>query len=594
MTYTKQWQRILTTQFLVLTFLLGSLPLSAKAQGIPPSEELSLGSSVFVFRGSSKSAQKRYVARDNPRPTRTRVQRTVSTQRVRAQYNSLAKVVTRRQRIKPVAEEDLVKVKRSTPQEASIALTGAGQYYLEKDNFDKAIYFYRGANEVDQKNQDAILGLSDALVGKGENLLEKEKPEDAEKVYREALQFNDKNSSAYAGLGEVYDTLDKNADGVANYEKALSLDKDLTEVYTPLGILYYYQNEIVKADEFLTKALAVNKDAADTQYFLGLIRYKQTRYQEAVTAFNGSLKLDPTSAETHYALGDAYEKLSKTNEAVAEYKEAVRLNPKYTEALFALGVVQYNEEKYPEAITAYKEVVKLQNTNGEAHANLGDSYRLAGELGNAEGEYRLATYFIKNDGELFSKLGYVLGAQKKWENSIAALKQANAISPDAIDYTNLGWAYYNWAQVDLKAQRSAESKAKTLLAKEALQKAVSLNKDFAPAFLNLGVALNDLGEYAESVEALKRAVELRKTWVFAINELGISYRQLKDYDGAIKQFQKVVGLDPKFAIGYYNLGESQIRGGNSKDAQKTLEKLKPLNAGLAKSLEIMILTAKKK
>ena len=593
MNYQRQWQRILVTQLLITTFLFSGLP-NIKAQSeIPPSEELSLGSSVFVFRGSSKSKQKKYVARETPKPSRTKVQRVAATQRVRVQYNTLAKVVTRRQRIKPVSEAEL-NIARATPKDAAIALTGAGQFYLDKGDLDKSIYFYRGATDLDGKNQDAVLGLSDALAGKGDDLLEKEQPADAEKLYLEAIKLNDKNSSAYAGLGEVYDTLDKNAAAVTNYQKALELDKDLTEVYTPLGILYYNQNDIAKADEYLTRALATNKDAADTQYFLGLVRYKQARYQDALAALNQSVKIDPNSPEAHYALGDTYEKLSRSKESIVQYKEAVRLNPKYAEAWFALGVQQYNDENYTEAAASYKEVVKLQNTNGEALANLGDTLRLSNQLGNAEGQYRLATYFIKDDAELFSKFGYVLGAQKKWASSIAALKSANSLSPDAIDYTNLGWAYYNWAQEDIKAGRQAEGQAKMQSAKEALQKAVALNKNFAPSFLNLGVTLNDLGEYQNSVEALKRAVELRGNWVFAINELGLAYRKLNDFDNAIKQFQKVVEIDKKFAVGYYNLGESQVRGGKTDDARKTLEKLKPLSVYYAKSLEAMLLGARKK
>ena len=587
-------QKSIFTTFLIWTFLLNILPI--KAQDIPPTEELSLGSSIFVFRGSSKSAQKKYVsvAGGSQRKTRSNTQRIASTKKVRTQYDTLAKVVTRRQRVKPVAEKDIIP--QTNPKEAAVTFTGAGQYYLEKADFDKSINFYRGANDLDNKNQDAILGLSDALASKGDDLLENEKTDEAEKFYLEALQYNDKNSSAYAGLGEVYDILDKNTEAIANYEKALELDKDLTEIYTPLGILYFYQDKIAKADEFLSKATAVNKDTAETQYFLGLIRSKQTRYEDALAAFSKSIKLDPNSAETHYALGQTLENLSRTKDAIAEYNEAVKLNPKYVEAWFALGVAQYDQENYTEAAASYNQVVKLQNTNGEAHANLGDTYRLLGDLGKAEGEYRLATYFIKNDADLYSKFGYVLGAQKKWKTSIDALNSANSLSPNAIDYTNVGWAYYNWELEDINAKRDVEGKAKIQQSVEALRKAVGLNEKFAPAYLNLGVALNDLGEYQDSIKALKRAVELRGNWVFAVNELGRAYYESKNYDEAIKQFQKTVEIDRKFVRGYFNLGQTQLRLGKTNDARKTLAILKTFktNDGVfyAKSLEALLLGAK--
>lgn len=590
------WRKRFSVLFIISTFLANGL--TAKAQDLSPTEDLSLGSSVFVFRGSGKSRQKKIASRIVPRTKRTRVERIAYTKKIRRQYDTLVKVVKRRERVKPVSEESLAGISRKTPKEASIVFTGAGLFYYNENQNDKSIGFFREAVKLDQKNADAKLGLSDVLARKGAELSEGDRKAEAKVLYEEAIKFNDKNSVAYVGLGEVYDTLDENdetiAGAVKNYEKALQIDKELTEIYAPLGILYFQQKKVAKADEYLTKALLTNKDDAATYYFLGLVRYNQARYAEAQTAFNQALKIDSKLAEAHYYLGETYDKLNRDNEAIVEYKEAARLNPKYGEAWFDLGAAYFNQEKYQEAVDAYKQVTKLENTNGEAHANLGDAYRQLGRFGEAEGSYRLAAVFVKTDAELFSKFGFVLGKQYKWNGAIDALNKAIAIKADHIDYTNIGWAYYNAAQVDLLAKRAADANAKLQLAKTALQKAVNLDQNFAPAQLNLGITLTDLGEHQAAVEPLKRAVALRKNWVFATNELGIAYRKLNDFENAAKQFQKAVEMDNKFVIGYYNLGESQVRRGDVKEARKAHEKLKKLNKNLANALEIMILNSGKK
>jgi superkiller protein 3 len=575
---------------LLLTFLLNSFPTTA--QDIPPTQELSLGSSIFVFR--VKSSQKRFVSRVSQKPIRSKIQRVATSQKIRKQYNKLTKVVARQERIKPIkpaaAAADVV---RKTPEQTAVILAGAGKYYLNENDIDKAVDYFRQANSLDPKNQDIILALSDTLVAKGGSLLENDEAEKAEAYYQEALKSNDRNSAGYAGLGAVYDALEANDKAVANYEKALTLDSELTEVYAPLGILYYQQGEIAKADDFLTKALADNKDDAEAQYFLGLVRYKQNRFPDALAALNASIKADENSAGTHFSLGDTYIKLNRPAEAIAAYKKATELNPKYAEAWFSLGAAYFNQENYADAVTAYQQVVKLQNTNGEAHANLGDAYRLLNRMGEAEGEYRLALYFVKNDAELYSNFGYVLGAQRKWKNAIDALNSAVTLSPDVIDYTNLGWANYNSAQQDFGGKREADARAKLQEAKNALQKAIALNPNFAPAYLNLGITLTDLGEYQASVDTLKRAVELRKNWIFAINELGIAYRKQNDYGNAIQQFEKAVAIDDKFDLAYYNLGEAQYRNKNIKEARKAQEKLRKLNPNLANTLNIIILGMKK-
>lgn len=591
MIFQKQFSKGLLAFFIIWTFLISGLLLTA--QDLPPNEDLSLGASVFVFRSSGRTAQKKFASSN--KPSRTKTQRVAVVKNIRKQYDTLAVVATRRKRVKPVTPETIpTELARKTPKEASLALTGAGQYYYDRDEIDKSIDSYRQAVELDAKNADAKLGLSDALASKGGDLLAADKNREAQARFDEAIRLNNKNSVAYSGLGEVYDTLNDNDKAIFNYEKALALNADLTEVYAPLGVLYAQKNDLANADSFLNKALAVNRGDATTQYFLGVVRLKQNRYEDARAALSESTKLDATMPEARYSLGEALAKLDREADAAAEFKEATRLKPDYVEAWFGLGAAEYEQGKYEDAITAYKETTRLKNDSGEAHANLADAFRQLKRYGEANGEYTLAAIFIKDDAELYSNWGFCLGKVQKWDNAVLRLNNAIALSADHIDYTNLGWAYYNAAQIDLKSKRPAEAREKLVQAKTALQKAVSIKSDFAPALINLGITLNDLGEYQAAVDSLKRANEQRKNWLFAINELGIAYRKLDDYGNAVKQFQKTVDLNDKYAVGYYNLGEAQFRSGDVKGAKKTLDKLRKLDKNLSNVLEILIVGAKLK
>ncbi|MDQ6786842.1 MAG: tetratricopeptide repeat protein [Acidobacteriota bacterium] len=597
----KYWQKNFLTLILAAAIVIVGLP--GSGQDIPPNEDLSLGSSVFVFR--AKTPQKKFVAKSSARIQRTRTQRVASTTKIHNQYDNLEKTKTRRAVVKTVSP-DVVAKKTPTekPEVTSAKFTGVGQYYYAQNNFDKAVEFFNAAINLNAKNQNAKLGLSDALAAKGAALFAADKKDEAKQNYEDAIKYNDKNSAAYAGLGELYDSLDKTSEtslaAIKNFEKALGLDKDLTEVYAPLGVLYFQQNDLAKADEYLTKAVANDAEDATTQYFLGQVRYKQEHYQDAATALDKSIKLNKAagseteSAEAHFYLGESYDKLNRPDEAVVEYKEATRINPKYADAWFDLGVYYYNRGDYEEARVAYTQAVTLDNANGQAHANMADTYRQLKNYEAANGEYTLADAFIKDDAELYSNWGFCLGKVEKWSNAITRLNEATTLSPDAIDYTNLGWAYYNSAQADLKppagrAKNEAEAKTNLQAGKVALQNATKLNPNLAPAFLNLGITLNDLTEYQAAKEALLRATSLRKNWLFAINELGLSYRQLKDYPNAIEQFRRTTEINDKYDIGYYNLGEAELRSGNIKEAKKALEKLKKLNKNLGNNLEVLIL-----
>ncbi|MDQ3179690.1 MAG: tetratricopeptide repeat protein, partial [Acidobacteriota bacterium] len=567
----KQSLRAFFTFIIIWTFLINGLP--AKGQDIPPTEELSLGSSVFLSR---KTSPKKFVSRGSSRliVKREKIQRVATVKKINRQYNTLAKVIKRRERIKIVAPENLPPdMSRIPADEASVILTGLGLYRYNRNEIDESIDAYRNSNRLDEKNLNAKLGLSDALAVKAAKLLEEDKLSDAENLLKEAIELNSENSAAYAGFGEFYEASEgdgeSRANAIKNYEKALQIDKDLTEIYAPLGILYYKQGEIAKAEGYLTKALETSPNDVETQYFLGLIRYQQNNYKESEKAFKQAIKVYESSndfdklseniAEAHFYLGEIYGKLDQPDDALVEYQKARKLNPKYVRAWFETGTINYNRGNYTEAVNAFKEVTRLKNDNWEGYVNLGDAYRKLGNWGEAEGVYRIAALFIKDDAELYSSYGFVLGAQNKWDGAITKLNSAVSRSPNVLDYTNLGWAYYNSAQADLRVNRQDDAVAKLKLGKDALQKAVALRPDFAPPYMNLGITLTDLGEYQAAVEAFTRATELRKNWVFAVNELGIAYRKLNDFDNAAKQFQKAVEIDDKYVVGYFNLGEAEIR-----------------------------------
>lgn len=580
--------RTFFTVFLIWVFLISSFP--NKAQDLVPSTDITGGSSVFVFKNSRKSKQKKVAF--SSKQKRSAAQSRASRRKIVRQSNTVARANQDKRPTKRVDPQTLARmtpqIKTLPRQEASLIFAGAGEYFLERDDIEQAIGFFKESITLDDTHNFGKLGLSDAYTRKGNEHLDNDENDKAKSYFEEALKYDDKNSTAYAGLGEIYDSLDQDKEAIENYEKALQLNAELTELYVPLGVMYYQQGEIAKSEEYLTKALAVNPNDAETQYFLGLIRYKQNRMDDALTALRRSIEIEPENAEANYYLGEVYDKLGNNRGAIASYQKATQLNPKYVDAWFDLAVAQYNNEDYDGAVESYQKVIALKNDYWIAHANLGDAYRLKNEYAKAEGSYRIATARLKDDSELYSKFGYVLGRQGKWKPSIDQLTNAVNLDPNGFDYANIGWAYYNSAQGNLRFKREAEAKEDLRQGKAALEKAVQMSPKNDAAFLNLGITLIDLEEYKDAADALENANKLRKDWLPALNELGIAYRKLGKLDEAIRQFRKAVDVDNRFAAGYYNLGEALYRNRKQADAKKMVDKLKPLNPSLARQLEFVI------
>lgn len=572
------------------------------AQDLVPVSSLTGGSSIFVFRSAARAARS---SAPPARPTRTRSQRIETAKKIRTQYDTIARTTPRPGRSKALDPNDLPRNVRTLPAaQGSRLFTGVGEYYNERGDFEKAIEFFTDAVNLDPANTGAKAGFSEALAMKGNDLLVKDQAAAAKGVFLEAIKYDAGNSAAYFGLGEVYAELDQYADAIAAYEKSLANDTGLTEIYVPLGILYFQSGDIAKADTLLSKALALSSESGETQFFLGLVRLAQGRLQEAASAFQRARNIDPTNAEAFYYSGETLARLKKTKDAVSDLRKAVDLKPSYFDAWFALGEAYFDLGEHDNAIAAYKTAARLKNDNWEVFEGLGDAYRMARNYNDAEANYNLAVLFLtRNPGfnkeaaaGIYSKTAFVLGAQCeinrrtnlpcKWSTAIRATDRAIELLDNPLDYANLGWAYYNWARMDLDVRNTIEAIPKLEKAKAALQKALTGPPAIRDGVLqNLGAVQIDLGDYRGAVEALKPVVTKQPEWIFSKYALGTAYFKIDDFDNAANMFRAALEKDPDNIPALSSLGVSEVRRKNGKEVRKIIDKLRTLSVADAIRLE---------
>ena len=587
--------RIFLGLAVISTLLIGTVPV--RGQQVVQVSDITGGSSVFVFRTGSKAAPRKFVTR--ARTERSKSQRVETARKFNKQYTTLAKVAPRRTRTTVVNPNDprIQKVKTMPAADAAKLFAGVGEYYMDRDDFNHAIDFFREAVTLDSKYAVARNGLSEALALKGNEELVRDSRPAARRFFEEALTYNPNNAPAHFGLGEVFSADDKDAEAQSSYEKALANDKELTEIFVPLGILYYRAGDIAKADELLTKALAISPNDSETQYFLGLIRYKQTRYADALTAFRKATAADPALAEAYYQAGESLLLLNKPGEAAAEFKKATELKPAYFEAWMGLGSANYESNNWPEAVTAFERSTKLKNNNAEAFENLADAYRQIPDYQKAEAAYKLAALFIERTpdfskeqaADIYNKSAFMVAkqcelnmaraVQCRWGDAITYVEKAAQHSKAAVDSANLGWVYYNAAREDLLYRNDAAARPKLEKAKAALASASSADSKFsAGALVNLGRVLSDMGDYPGAIDAFTRAVKKEPDWGFALNELGSVYRKQNNFKEAASAFRKAADKEEKNPVIQFNLGEAELKNGNIGEAKKAYGRLMNLGA----------------
>jgi len=566
---------------IVVVFSLLAPFMTVRSQDLVSTEDIGGGSSVFVFRQSSKKPQVRAAASGRAtsfagkgRSTRKPISSDYVAARRKKNAAKSGPAVARR------GPAPSAKIKLSETQAAN------ADKLLESGQTDQAIAQYREALKNNPKNSAATNGLSDALTAKG---IEASGPSNTEAgvIYLdEAVKLDPKNDVAYAKLGEIFAAREQPERAVINYEKALEANPGLTEIYVPAGLAYLSIGNLAKAEEFSAKADAAGSGGADASYLRAMVLYKQNKNADALAAFQKTLSIDPNYSSARYYEAATYDRLNQSNESIATYKKTVETDPSFAPAWFDLGVAYYNAGDYNNAASAYQESIKYEPNNAEAHANLASTYRQQEKFAEANAEYKQAESLgMKNDPNLYNEWGYCLGKTQEWDKSAGRLMTAKELGNSAIDDSNVGWAYYN-AGTQAKAKNDdAGAKANYELSKAFSQKAVERDPKLDAAYLNLGSAYNSLGEFQLAVSVLNVVLGLRPNWVLALNQLGVGYRGAGDIASAIAQFQRATTLDGNNIFGLFNLGEAYNASGNKKEAKKIQDRLRRIDPTVASRLD---------
>ncbi len=104
------------------------------------------------------------------------------------------------------------------------------------------------------------------------------------------------------------------------------------------------------------------------------------------------------------------------------------------------------------------------------------------------------------------------------------------------------------------------------------QKFMDLNKQYGPAYLNLGLAYHSLNQYEQAIPSFTKALALDDHLESAALFLGIDYCKIGLPEKAIDPLQKALALTPGDPDAHLWLGRALIGKGLYKDAAMHLEK----------------------
>ena len=97
---------------------------------------------------------------------------------------------------------------------------------------------------------------------------------------------------------------------------------------------------------------------------------------------------------------------------------------------------------------------------------------------------------------------------------------------------------------------------------DSYKQALKIKPDYAEAYYNMGVALNDKGDPKAAIESYKQALKIKPDYAEAYNNIGNVLKDQGDLEAAIDSYKQAININPDYAEAYYNLSLLHLLRGN--------------------------------
>jgi tetratricopeptide (TPR) repeat protein len=504
-------------------------------------------------------------------------------------------------------------------QPSAAAYDSLGAYFAKQNQFTCAIAEFELALQLDPASWESHYDLGITFLANGH-------PEDAVHELQNAATLNPEKAKIHIGLAMAFNQMHKSDEAIDEYKTVLKTDpqsipalnalsKTLIEEkrYTAaieslkesgpdeglqlnLATAYARNGNPQRAIQILTLIVNANPVNLQAHLNLGLVYQQKNQYSEAAREFQQALHLDPADDFACISYLNMLVVLTQYTAAQPVIQEYLRRQPHNFSALYLAGVVERGLGDYGAAMPHLQQAVALKPLSYEAHYNLGFVLARLGEPAQARKQMELALQLRPQSGEAHFQLANLLralGQQEKAQMEFAIFQREkeeatrqNIASTKAdlgnralqavdtqkaidlyresiTEYPSNFHVYYNLA-LALNKQRDYRAES------DALDQAIKLNADYAPAHNQLGFLKMQSGDIADAEAQFKIAISIDPQYAEAENNLGVLYGQLGRRMESQQLFLRATENNPQYVQAFVNLGLVLASESRFADAERAL------------------------
>ena len=379
---------------------------------------------------------------------------------------------------------------------------------------------------VTSKSQKVANPLND-LLDEARRDIDKNEFEAAITPLQKVIADQPESAYAHFQLAYVYTALKKTEEARSEYERTIALDPKMTEAYLDMGILLL-DKDPGAAVAPLTKAAALLPSQSRPHFLLGVALERSGDLTAAAAAFENAVVLDPQDVDTQVHLGEAYLALNRAAKAETKFRNVLERLPQEPRALLGLAR-SFDSQKKTEAVEAYQKYLAVQPSDSAARSRLVHLLLEQKQYDAAYAEMN-RTDSGKPSLELLKLRADIQIGQKRWDDAVVALRQAEALAPgDAELHGGLGRVYMQKHDFP-----SAEKELRTALQLDG--KNLAYWKDLSSTFYLSG-------NYAATLGTLDEIAKVEQpgagTWFIR----ALCYDKLKQVKPALEAYQTFLDLD---------------------------------------------------
>ncbi len=288
-----------------------------------------------------------------------------------------------------------------------------------------------------------------------------------------------------------------------------------------------------------------------------LARLLQTVLRRGRTAAQSAVRSSADIDRLKRAL--ALERSGQAGAAERLYRDLLRDAPDDADVSHLLGNVLRRQGRFSEAIEFLRCAVRGSPPSAIVHFHLGETYARADDNAHATECYRRALEVDASFAPAARSLGNALRASGALDAAAAAYERAIELNPEL-------------AELHIALGDTLRELGRREDALAACIRATQLQPASADAHIQLGHALHELGRVEPALAAYRCAVELRPDQPEVHLHLGGAiFSNGLGGDAAAPHFLRALELRPDFIQARFNLGLTQLAGGDLADGWQNFE-----------------------